>query len=353
MNTQSILPYISNTPHLLTHFKSHSLHVNEIGDGNLNYIFRISDEANNSFILKYAPPFLRLLGEDFKLPQNRICVEMHTMSYFERIAPSLTPKIFHCDEAHFCFVMEDLREYELLQTIALSKEHPLAIYETLGNFLASLYQQKPCAREEGYYENATLKAISRDYIFRFPHTPKHEALVVPSFFKPSSKSELFLQNIAWLTRLFEEDKSCLLHGDLHTGSIMVKEGAVKIIDAEFSFFGPIGFDIGVLLAHMLFNEIYTAIAYNNVCYQLRIRALFKGFGVLHATILAQSVGFCGAELFRRLVVPAKAKPLEALANLNEKTKAYAQTEALAIDLVENCLHVTHLEDFITLVEKHL
>lgn len=352
MNTQSILNYISNTPHLLAHFKETSLHVEEIGDGNLNYIFRISDEANNSLILKYAPPYLRMLGEGFTLPQKRICVEMHTMSYFEQIAPSLTPKIIHCDEEHFCFMMEDLKGYALLQTLALTQHQPLAIYETLGSFLVSLYHHKPCIRAEGYYENPTLKAISRDYIFRFPHILDHDALILPSFFTPSPKSDLFLDNIAWLTTLFEEDKSCLLHGDLHTGSVMVKGSAIKIIDAEFSFFGPIGFDIGVLLAHILFNEIYTSIAYNSVCYQ-KIHALFKGLGVLPSKVFMQSVGFCGAELFRRLVVPAKAKPLEALAQKDDKVKAYVLAETLAIDLVEHCLHVTHLEDFMTLVEKHL
>ena len=70
-------------------------------------------------------------------------------------------------------------------------------------------------------------------------------------------------------------------------------------------------------------------------------------------ILQQSVGFCGAELSRRLVVPAKAKSLEAIANLEAKTKAYALCENLSIELVESFLHVKCLEDFMILVERHL
>lgn len=353
MNSQTILSYITSIPTLQTYWDTPSLQAAEIGDGNLNFVYRISDAVGKSLILKYAPPYLRLLGEDFKLPQHRICVEMHTMSYFQEITPSFIPTLYHCDETHFCFIMEDLQGYALLQNMALFGDRSVFIYERLGQFISALLHHSPSLKQEGYYENATLKAISRDYIFRFPHTPNHEALVVPSFFKPSSKSEQFTQNIAWLTKLFEEDTSCLLHGDLHTGSIMVKGEYVKIIDAEFSFFGPIGFDIGVLLAHMLFNEIYTAITYNTICYPNHIQALFKGIGALSQENLAHSVGFCGAELFRRLVVPAKSKALEALEKTSDKAKAYATAEAIAIDLVENCLHVKHYEDIITLVEKHL
>lgn len=353
MKEHTILHYIHQTPSLLARFKGHSLHVKEIGDGNLNYIYHIEDAHHNSLILKYAPPFLRLLGENFKLPQERICVEMHTMSYFKTIAPSFIPHIFHCDEAAFCFFMEDLKGYQLLQTVLLEQHQPLLIFETLGNFLALLSQHTPPTQAKGYFENETLKNISLDYIFRYPHCANHEALVIPSFFNPSPKSELFCQNIAWLTTLFNDDKSCLLHGDLHTGSVLVKDTDVKIIDAEFSFFGPIGFDIGVLLAHILFNEIYTAITYNSVHYPKQILALFKGFGDMRLDVLRQSVGFCGAEMFRRLVVPAKAKPLEELACPESKAKAYALAEALSICLVEHCLHVKHPEDIISLVESYL
>jgi 5-methylthioribose kinase len=41
----------------------------------------------------------------------------------------------------------------------------------------------------------------------------------------------------------------LLHGDLHTGSVMVHERSSFIIDPEFAVYGPIGFDIGMLLAN--------------------------------------------------------------------------------------------------------
>jgi 5-methylthioribose kinase len=354
MNTQSILTYIHHTPHLLEQFKETSLYVNEIGDGNLNYIFRISDAANHSFILKYAPPYLRLLGEDFKLPQNRICVEMHTMCYFESIAPSFVPHILHCDEKAFCFAMEDLNTYRLLQRARLEGEISLEIYTKLGLFLALLYTHKPPIHEEGFYENATLKSISEDYIFRFPHIINHKALIVPPFFTPTPKSDLFHKNMHALTSLFLHVKECLVHGDLHTGSILIHDEDVKIIDAEFSLYAPLGFDMGVLFAHILFGELYACILGKAVQIEASLLRLWESF-ILHvkhppAHILSHSVGFCGAELFRRLVVPSKAKPLDTLP-LELQPKAYEKVEKLSITLVENYLHVSSIHDMLRFLKE--
>ncbi|QIR76754.1 phosphotransferase [Sulfurospirillum diekertiae] len=358
MQTENeIIDYAQRTTALKTFFKTPPLHVSEIGDGNLNFIFRLEDESGNSLILKYAAPYLRLLGKDFPLPQNRICVEMHTLSYFKTIAPSFIPNIYHCDEAAFCFVMEDLVEYKLLQTAQFEQFIPLSIYTKLGTFLATLYAKTPPKKDEGYYENATLKRISEEYIFIFPYISNHPALVLPSYFCPKPKSALFLHNISLLLNLFQQEKECLIHGDLHTGSIMIKHENLAIIDAEFSCFAPLGFDVGTLLAHILLGEIYNLFEKKPLQFKPTLSALWNAFekkmGGVPEHILEQSVGFCGAELSRRLVVPAKAKPLEAIHSKRAKTKAYALCENLSIELVEHFLHVKSVEEFIAIVERHL
>jgi 5-methylthioribose kinase len=43
----------------------------------------------------------------------------------------------------------------------------------------------------------------------------------------------------------------LIHGDLHTGSVMVTETETCVIDPEFAFYGPMGFDIGAFIANLL------------------------------------------------------------------------------------------------------
>lgn len=354
MTVEDIARYVAAQSVLGKVLKHDRYDVYEIGGGNLNFIFRVQGVSGNSLIIKHAPPYLRMLGETFALTQERICAEMHTMRYFQTIAPSYVPHVYLCDEERFCFAMEDLREFRLMQN---RSDVPLCIYEKLGDFLALLFLNTPPPRLEGYYENAALKRISDEYIFCFPHIADHPALVRVPYFTPRPKSPHFDATIAWLRTRFLEAKEHLLHGDLHTGSVMSDGCDLKIIDAEFAFFGPLGFDAGVLIAHILFDEIHAYCSDQTVHYTKRIQALFRGFEARAHTVslafLRESVGFCGAELYRRLLVPAKAKPLEALPNVSQKAQAYALSETLAIDLVEACLHVESLEDFLARVERRL
>lgn len=47
----------------------------------------------------------------------------------------------------------------------------------------------------------------------------------------------------------------LLHGDLHTGSIMVNPKQFKVIDPEFAFYGPQGYDVGTLFANLVLGAL--------------------------------------------------------------------------------------------------
>jgi 5-methylthioribose kinase len=351
--TEAILAYLSTQP-ILCSFFSATLSVEEIGDGNLNFVFRLQDDHGASLIIKHAPAYLRMLGEDFALPQERIHAEMRTLSYFSTITPHYVPTLYACDEEAFCIAMEDLREHVLLQG---QKEVSQNVYAKLGDFLGCLYLNTPPSKEPSVYENATLKKISEAYIFRFPHIPNHPALSPVPYFAPMKKSSLFQNNIDTLLERFLGAKEHLLHGDLHTGSVLILGEDVKIIDAEFAFFGPLGFDLGTLMAHLLFEEIHSLFTHRTLHYRERLSALFEGFsqrvGTLPLSVLQESIGFCGAELFRRLVVPAKAKPLEALENETLKQEAYALCEKLSIETVECFLHVSTLEAFLALLDTHL
>lgn len=42
----------------------------------------------------------------------------------------------------------------------------------------------------------------------------------------------------------------LIHGDLHSGSIFINEKGIKVIDPEFAFYGPMGYDIGNVIGNL-------------------------------------------------------------------------------------------------------
>lgn len=60
----------------------------------------------------------------------------------------------------------------------------------------------------------------------------------------------FLKEIETLKREYNgQTKNLVLcHGDFHPGSVMVSPDRVKVIDPEFTVYGPPGLDVGSLLS---------------------------------------------------------------------------------------------------------
>ena len=50
---------------------------------------------------------------------------------------------------------------------------------------------------------------------------------------------------------FTSNTQTLCHGDLYSGSVMCTDNETKVIDPEFGFYGPMGFDIGMLISNYL------------------------------------------------------------------------------------------------------
>jgi S-methyl-5-thioribose kinase len=59
--------------------------------------------------------------------------------------------------------------------------------------------------------------------------------------------------VSTLKQKFLCNAEALIHGDLHTGSVMINENDTRIIDAEFAFMGPMAFDIGLMLGNLLLS----------------------------------------------------------------------------------------------------
>merc|ERR1712238_578784 len=57
----------------------------------------------------------------------------------------------------------------------------------------------------------------------------------------------------------------LCHGDLHPGSVMVDQetGSTKIIDPEFTVYGPAGLDVGSLLSGYCLGYIHQSYCDDN------------------------------------------------------------------------------------------
>ena len=152
-----------------------------------------------------------------------------------------------------------------------------------------------------------------------------------------------VREIGWLKWQFMTQAEALLHGDLHTGSVMVKAAAVgaerstKVIDSEFAFYGPIGFDIGALWGNYLIavarafaltedTRAYWCLAlvsetwrafeseFSRLWPNVRDRRVFRDRtrDDLIAKVRLDSWGFAAAKAARRVVGLAKASDIETL-----------------------------------------
>jgi 5-methylthioribose kinase len=108
-----------------------------------------------------------------------------------------------------------------------------------------------------FLTNTAMCKISEDLIFDEPYynapMNRHTAPQLDDIaakFRKDIELKLAVQE---LKNKFMNNAEALLHGDLHTGSIMVTESETRVIDPEFSFYGPMGFDIGAILANLFMS----------------------------------------------------------------------------------------------------
>lgn len=286
----TILDYILDVPSVMSYFGEDELEVDEIGDGNLNYVYKITslNDSQKTLILKQAVPYLRCVGEEFPLGRERMSYEIRALQKFYNIFPSFIPKVHHANEEMSLVIMDYLDAHVIMRKGLLAKVEYKKFSEQMSTFVAatlfytsSLHLNSAQKRElvDRFNSNVELCKLSEDLVFSFAFM-KHETNV--SMQDSQSAKNLFLdmefkEKVLELKYKFMTQNDALLHGDLHTGSIMINETQTCVIDPEFAFVGPFGFDIGVLLANFVSSYVYHKVATKDVEYQEWLLLSIKEF----------------------------------------------------------------------------
>lgn len=241
------------------------LSCNEIGDGNLNLVFHIKDEANQqSVIIKQALPYAKVVGESWPLTLDRARIESETLMIQHSLCPNLVPRVFLYDPTLALTVMEDLSDHIIMRQGLISGYKYPEFASHIGLFLAKtlfftsdygMNQQEKKLRVRQFI-NPELCKITEDLIFDAPYTNADTNNFDPAITDQVQAiwedSKLHLE-VALLREKFLTSAQALLHGDLHTGSIFITETSTKVIDPEFAYYGPMGFDVGQVIANLLLN----------------------------------------------------------------------------------------------------
>jgi 5-methylthioribose kinase len=105
--------------------------------------------------------------------------------------------------------------------------------------------------------NQPLIRVSVDLIFADPYVAsprnRHTSPYLDDTVADLRRDPLLKVAVARFGQKFLNLPQALLHGDLHSGSVMVTDSDTRVIDPEFAFYGPIGFDLGAFFGNLLLN----------------------------------------------------------------------------------------------------
>jgi 5-methylthioribose kinase len=224
--------------------------------------------------------------------------------------------------------------------------------------------------------------ISEDLIFDEPYfaapmnrhtSPQLDAIAAT--LRRDVALKLAVQEMKWC---FQNCCESLIHGDLHTGSVMVTDLDTRVIDPEFAFYGPMGFDVGAIIGNLLiaylsqpghektsgdrrayqayllaqtqslwdtFQHCFAQLWREHLTdapaggiYQSRLNTdapdlLQAAIEVRLAVIWNQALGFAGSKIIRRIVGLAHVEDFEAIADPDLRARCEASALRLARDLL--------------------
>ena len=328
------------------------LECKEIGDGNLNYVFRLKDKnTGKSIIVKQA-------GETLRIDEN-----WHMSTDRGR--------------------MEDMVGHTMMRTGLMNHEIYPLFAEHISTFLVNsllcttdvVMEHKAKKENVKSFINPDLCEISEDLVYSEP------------FINYNNRNNVFPPNAEFVQKELYEDKAlhleaaklkfqfmnnaqALIHGDLHTGSIFINQEHTYVFDPEFAFYGPMGYDIGNVIANMFFawcngeatiedpaeKEKFCGWIIDCICdivdkfiekfkvaYAENVTdtmAKTEGFMEYYlGTVLADTAGVAGLESIRRTVGMANNKDVTSIADPEKR----ARVEKILITLAKN--YIMNRESF--------
>jgi 5-methylthioribose kinase len=359
--------------------------VKEVGDGNLNLVFIVSGPTG-TVIVKQALPYVRLVGDSWPLPLYRAFYEYNALTRQAERTSGMVPEIFHFDETQAMIIMEFLTPHKILRGKLILGERVDGLAEKIGKFCAqtafrgsdlSLKTSVLKADRGLFCGNVEIPAITEALVFCDPYFDAEMNSNTPELAPVVAilRNDIEMKTgVQWLFRLFSAQQDTMCHGDLHSGSIMCTAKETKVIDPEFAFYGPFGFDLGMLFANYLmayfsqpahrtegsekyqdwildvveqtythFTNEFTELWQSERTGMLYPKELFEDQGHSSETALQflleeiwqNCLGFCGIEMHRRCLSLAHNADFETIENTSIRASLEAKNLMMGRDLILN------------------
>ena len=372
MNTDDVRRYAVEVLHRFD--TDEETECREIGDGNINYVFQVrSLRDGHSVIVKQADRLLRSSGRPLDLYRNKI--EAAILKLEGELAPGLVPEVYYYDETMAATSMEDVSACRNLRRELMADRFYPHLSEKISSFLADtllpttdlVMDAEEKKRRVQFYTNPELCKITEDLVLTEPYydykgrnilTKGNETFVRTFLYA----DEALHAEVAKLRLGFMNNAQALLHGDLHSGSIFLNEHDLKVLDPEFAFYGPMGYDIGNVIGNLFFawaNKAFTAPEKQSFCdalagcieevFDLTREKLSRRYDELVTLplyrvpafrqswldgVMADSLGYAGTEIIRRTVGDSKVLELESVTDLAKRVPMERALIKLGIALIK-------------------
>jgi 5-methylthioribose kinase len=371
------------------------LECKEIGDGNLNMVFRIWDTEHpeNSVIIKQSLPHARI-DESIHAPLDRARIESEMLVLHDRNCPGLAPKIYDYDREMYAIIMEDLSDHIVLRkglikgTVYPNLARDMGVFLARSLFFTSDVGMDPLQKKElqKSFVNPDLCKITEDLVFSNPYFDADNNKIDPEIRERAeanwSDNEL-KREVAKLKEKFMTQGQALIHGDLHTGSVFVTEQSTKSFDPEFAFFGPMGFDIGAILGNLILNHAsqlwHKRDENDRTAFREYLLKTFAGiwetfdaqFRELWDThvktplesnplyledymrrLLSDAVGYAGCKMTRRIVGLAQVEDIRSIEDADVRAVAQIAVLDTAREFILRREEFTTIDEVVAVVHKH-
>jgi len=331
-------------------------------------------------------------------------------AYYAAVAPfvgGLIPKIYHYEPRLYCLVMERLSPHIILREGLIAGQRYPDLGRDLGEYVARAafftsdfarpfeHKMRAAALFAG---NTALVRITVDLIFTDPYVEaprnRHTSPQLDDYVRELRADVRLKLAAARFGQKFLSDSQALVHGDLHSGSVMVTAQDTRVIDPEFAFLGPIGFDLGAFFGNLLLSwyaqPAYASASDNRREYQLWIleqarifwlsfrsrmlalfrehaagdllpRAMFSAPGedaALEAarsafveTLFADMLGFAACKMIRRILGFAHVIDFERITDVVQRARCEAAALAMARVLLTHPQQFTSVEAVLDAVPR--
>ncbi|SEP29190.1 S-methyl-5-thioribose kinase [Trujillonella endophytica] len=325
----------------------------EVGDGNLNLVFVVTDTSGRSLVLKQSLPHVRT-DPSWPMTRERSAREARILAAHRAVDPEHVPELLHFDPAAQVLAIEDLSDH-VVWRVALDGGDlhaeaavDLGVYAARAGFGTSVLALGTAGHKAAVAAamNPELSEITEDLVLTEPFVEHPHNVVLPAnaadvaalAADPEVQAAVGRAKWAFMTRA-----EVLLHGDLHTGSVFVRAAAggaprsTRAFDAEFGAYGPLGFDVGMLWGNLVLAaaratargqdaraaELLGLPAATWAAFEAEWRRLWPsrtdprvfGDAVLEdllARARADATAYAGAEVARRVIGFAKVSDVETL-----------------------------------------